>query len=128
MSIDITTDTSTAEVVERFVECFEHRRFDQLGELYRPDAVFDLYVGDLHDQRTGPDAIVERYVADYAMPTTFSRWEARVAPWGAVVQGDALQGHGAGRARFRWAHVLTVEEGRIAADTVYCTGAVSVPA
>lgn len=115
---------STTTTVERFRACFEHQRLPELAELYAEDAVFELHVGVEHDERKGRDAIVARYTADHDPPPTFLRWEARVAPWGAVVEGDALQGGGASRSRFRWVHLLTIEDDRIVADTVYCTGAV----
>lgn len=113
--------TTTAE---RFRVCFEHQRFAELAELYADDAVFELHVGAVHDELKGPDAILARYTHDYSPPPTFLRWEARVAPWGAVVEGDALQGDGVRRARYRWVHVLTIQDDRIVTDTVYCTGAV----
>ena len=117
----------SATTVERFRECFEHQRFADLPQLYAEDAIFELHVGDFHEQLKGPAAIVERYIGDYDPPPTFLRWEAREAPWGAVVEGDAFQGEGASRARNRWVHVLTIENDRIVNDTVYCTGAVPSP-
>lgn len=113
--------TSTAE---RFRACLEQQRFAELGALYAEDAVLDLFVGALHEQRKGPRSILARYTDDHSPPPTFLRWEARVAPWGAVVEGDALQGHGANQSRYRWVHILTIEGERIVADTVYCTGAI----
>lgn len=117
----------SAAIVEQFRRCFEHQRFTELAQLYTEDATFELHVGDSSEQRKGPDAIVARYTDDYDPPPTFLRWEARVAPWGAVVEGDAIQGQGRRRARYRWAHILTIEQDRIVNDTVYCTGGRPVP-
>lgn len=113
--------------VERFLDCFAHQRFAELAELYDEHATFELLIGGVHERRTGPAAIVARYVADYDPPPTFLHWAARLAPWGAVVQGDAVQGDGARRARYRWVHVLTIDDGLIVDDTVYCTGMVPFP-
>lgn len=109
---------------ERFRECFEHLRFIELAELYREDATFELLVGDFQEQRKGATSIVARYTDDFDPPPTFLRWEARPAPWGAVVEGDAVQGQGTERARYRWVHVLTIQDDLIVNDTVYCTGTV----
>lgn len=114
----------SATTIERFCEYIEHQRFHDLAGLYGEDATFDLHIGDVHLQLKGADAIVARYTEDFHPAPTFLRWEGRPAPWGGVVEGDAVQGRGAARARLRWAHVLTIEDGRIAGDTVYCTGAV----
>lgn len=109
---------------DRLRACFEHRRFTELAELYAADATFELHIGQYHDQRKGRDSIVERYAHDFAAPATFLRWDVRQAPWGAVVEADALQGEENARARYRWVHLLTIEGGRITDDTLYCTGAV----
>lgn len=117
----------SATIVERFRECFEHQRLTELAELYNEDAIFELFVGDFHEQRTGPKAIVARYTDDHDPPPTFLHWEARPAPWGAVVEGDAMQGQSRRRVRYRWVHVLTIEDDRIVNDRVYCTGTVPCP-
>ena len=117
----------SATTAERFRDCFEHQRFTELAELYKEDATFELLVGDFQEQRKGREAIVARYTDDYDPPPTFLHWEARTAPWGAVVQGDAVQGQGRHRARYRWVHVLTIEDDLIVNDTVYCTGMVPCP-
>lgn len=38
-----------------------------------------------------------------------------------------MQGQGRRRVSYRWVHVLTIEDDRIAKDTVYCTGTVPCP-
>lgn len=117
----------SAHIVERFRDCFEHRTFTDLAGLYAHDASLHLLVGDFEERRTGPAAIVARYVEDHDPPATFLGWDIRLAPWGAVVEVDALQTQGPQRLRFRWVHVLVIEHDRIVHDRVYCTGGVPCP-
>lgn len=108
---------------DRLRATLEHQEFSGLVDLYDPDAVLGVHVGSSYEECKGVDAIVERYSADFDPPATFLRWDAREAPWGAVVEADATQGSGGDRVRFRWVHLLTVEDGRITSDTIYCSGA-----
>ena len=117
----------SSPTADRFRDCFVHQRFTELADLYGEDASFELLVGDLHEQRRGREAIVARYIEDFDPPPTFLHWDARLAPWGAVVQGDAVQGRGQKRSRYRWVHILTIEENVIVDDTVYCTGMLPCP-
>lgn len=117
----------TTSLPDRLRGCFEERRFADLAELYAEGALFELHVGVDHDQRKGRDGVVSRYAEDFAVPATVLRWEPRPAPWGWVVEAEAVQGEGPNRLRFRWVHLLTVEEGRITTDTVYCTGGTPAP-
>lgn len=110
--------------VERLRSCFEQQDFAGLHELYSDEAVLELHVGAAHDVYRGRPAILARYSDDYAASATFLRWDVRAAPWGAVVEAAAVQGDEDGKVFFRWVQLLGIENGRIATDTVYCTGAV----
>ena len=111
-------------IADRLRNCFQDQRFAELGALYADDATLEIRVGDAYIERRGRDAIVERYAEDFAGMATFLRWDARETGWGAVVEADAVQGEGDRRFRYQWVHLLTVAEGRITHDSVYCTGAV----
>lgn len=113
--------TSVTDALHR---CFAEQRFDDLAALYHEDATFELHVGAEHERCTGRAAITARYAADFAVRPEFRRWDVRPAPWGAVVEAAAVQRHGATDLLFRWTHLLTVEDGRVVSDTIYCTGGV----
>lgn len=113
-------------IADQLRECFQHQRFAELGKLYADDAILEIRVADAYIERKGRGAIVERYAEDFAGMATFLRWDARETGWGAVVEADAVQGDGTSRYRYQWVHLLTVDDGRITHDTIYCSGAVPV--
>ena len=99
-----------------------------MGALYAEDATWEMHAGEAHVLLRGRSAIVERYAGDLHLPPALHRWDVRPAPWGAVVEAEAEQGPHDARVRYRWAHLLTIEDHRIVGDVVYCTGAVPVSA
>lgn len=111
-------------LTQRLRAGYERQDAFGMGQLYAGDATWELHVGDARVLLDGRAAIVDRYAQDLLLPPTLRRWDVRLAPWGAVVEAEAEQGEGAGRVRFRWAHLLTIEQGRITRDVVYCTGAI----
>ena len=115
-------------VTQRLRCGYERQDAVGMGELYADDATWELHVGDSRVLLHGRTAIVGRYVQDLHLPPTLLRWDVRLASWGAVVEAEAQQGEGEGRVHFRWVHLLTVVQGHIARDVVYCTGAVPAPA
>ena len=117
-------DPAVHAVTRRLRSGYERQDAVGMGELYADDATWELHVGDARVLLHGRSPIAARYAQDLFLPPTLRRWDVRVAPWGAVVEAEAEQGEGAGRVLFRWVHLLTVQEGRIAGDVVYCTGAV----
>ena len=114
----------TATITSRLRRCFEERRFDDLADLYAVDAVVEIHAGPAKDVHTGHAQLIRRYAEDFGSPTTFLRWDERRADWGAVVEAEAVQGEAPRRTRYRWVHLLTVDDGQFTRDTIYCTGAI----
>ena len=119
-----TADLAVADRLRRGYECQDAVG---MGALYGQDATWELHIGSSHVVLHGRAAIVERYAADLHPPTVLRRWDVRPASWGAVAEAEAEQGAGEARVRYRWVHLLTVEQGRITRDVLYCSGAVPVP-
>lgn len=116
----------TTTTANRLRRCFEERRFDDLADLYALDAVVEIHVGPAHDVHTGRAEVIRRYAEDFDTATTFLRWDEQPTDWGSVVEAEAVQGEVPHRARYRWVHLLTVDDGRVTRDTIYCTGAIPV--
>lgn len=114
----------TTTIASRLRRCFEERRFDDLAGLYAVDAVVEIHAGSAEDMHTGHAQLIRRYSQDFGSPTTFLRWDERRTDWGAVVEAEAVQGEPSRRTRYRWVHLLTVDDGRVTRDTIYCTGAI----
>ena len=121
-------DPAVHVVAERLRSGYERQDADGMGELYADDATWELLVGSARVLLHGRSAIVSRYAQDLSLPPTLLRWDVRHASWGAVVEAEAEQGEGADRVRFRWVHLLTIEDDLITADVVHCTGALPAPA
>jgi ketosteroid isomerase-like protein len=115
-------------VTDRLRRGYERQDAVGMGDLYAHDATWELHVGESHVLLRGRPAIVERYAGDLHLPPVLRCWDVRRAPWGAVVEAEAEQVGEETRVRYRWVHLLTIEQGRITRDVIYCTGAVPATA
>ncbi len=86
------------------------------------DAVLDATVPNWRFQLTGPDAIRSEYARWFADPGTFEDLRRLPTPDGEVVEYTLTWTEAGVPHAAHHAHILTVEDGLIAADTVLCGG------
>ena len=86
------------------------------------DAVLDATVPNWRFQLTGPDAIRSEYAKWFADPGTFEDLRRLPTQDGEVVEYTLTWTEAGVPHAAHHAHILTVEDGLIAADTVLCGG------
>ena len=100
----------------------EHGDFEIAADHYAVDAIVDTTVGPWRFQIQGRETIKYKVAEDFGAGVTFRRWDERAAPWGAVIQVEAVQGEGDAEVFFRWIQLLDIVDGKIVRDTTYCSG------
>jgi hypothetical protein len=99
-------------------DALEHGDFAVAADHYAPDAIIDLTVPAWRFQVEGRQTIMYKLAEDFGSGITFTRWTQRDAPWGAVVEVEAMQGE----TFFRWVDLYEIAEGQIVRQSQYCSG------
>ncbi len=108
--------------VEELRRCLESGDWDQLADVYAPDAMLDANVPQWRFQRKGVDEIVAQHRDWYPGPVRLVDWVPTATEFGAVVEQADWVGDGADEVYSRSVHVLHVEGDRIVRHVMYCTG------
>ncbi len=110
------TTTDTLPAVDRFLAGLEAGRPD--GDVYAPDATLDATVPGWRFQLQGVAAILDEYGRWFAEPGRFHSIERHPLPDGELVRYDLE----AGAVTVHHMHHLTIVDGRITRDVVFCGG------
>lgn len=98
------------------------------ADLYAPDAHLDATVPGWRLQEDGPAAITAQYAGWFADPGRFEELERTSIPGGELVTYLLTWEEGGMPMAAHHAHVLVLDEdGRIAADKVWCGGRWNAP-
>lgn len=114
------TITDTLPVVDRFLAGIEAGQPD--GDVYAPDAVLDATVPGWRFQLEGVDAIVDEYRRWFNAPGPFHSVERHALPDGELVRYVQDLQIESGTITVHHMHHLTIVDGKITRDVVFCGG------
>lgn len=110
-------------VIERFKKLLESGDFDELDEVYAPNALLDANVPAWRFQRLGLDEIVAQYKEWYLpTPVRITGWKEKRTTWGAVIEVESSAGEGEDEKYVREIHIFLTADDRITEHISYCTG------
>lgn len=115
--------SGTHPLAEQYRSAVEAGDLAALAGLYQPDVLFDAHVPNWRFQLQGRDAVAEHTGGALPSPGHFTSFD--VTP---TTAGDLLvqfEWHGPtddGGAVVRQLHMLHLDEGRIAAQVMFCAG------
>ena len=110
-------------VINKLRDHWQAEEFDNLAEVYSPEALLDIYVPADRMQYRGIEAIVAFWRLDCGRLRQFHflHWIEHPTPWGFVIETSVLD-EPTGE-YFRWVNLVFAVDDRIIHHVVYCTGA-----
>ncbi len=95
-------------------KAWESAAFDELAEIYPPDAILDVTLPQWRFQLQGTEAITRQFCDWYpaGAPREF-RWEERPTEWGAVTEGEEVRTEAEEGLYSRWVNILVTQGDRI---------------
>jgi len=111
----------TETAIDRFCAAIAAARVDE-ADVFCEDVVLDATVPHWHFVRRGQAAARAELSGWYADPGRFDTLRRTPLPDGELVQFDLAWEEGGVPHACRQAHVITLRDGRIARDTVWCGG------
>jgi hypothetical protein len=114
--------TATSALVDRFLSAVERGEPSRLEALYAPTATLDATVPGWRFEVSGPAAIVAQYAGWFTHPGRLEELRRRATADGEVVTYVLGWEEGGVPHAAHHCHVLTVDDGRIVHEQVWCGG------
>jgi hypothetical protein len=118
----VTMTTTTQTPIDHLCAAIAGATIGTAADVFCDDVVLDATVPNWHFVRRGRRAVVAELSHWFADPGRFEALRRTPLPDGELVEFDLTWTEGGVPHACRQAHVLSVRDGRIARDTVWCGG------